>query len=185
VRLTGIAVDFTLREDLPGVEVVVRVSAVDRTGPEMEAMTAAAAAALTIYDMCKAMDRGMVIEAVELVEKSGGKSGSGRARPAEARQGDRCCATHRGARGADRRGPGWPAGEERRRTSGGGRLRAALGGAGEGLRVGPGRRSQRWRGEPARVYARGHGCGRLECSVGARGREPGAGGATEALPEVR
>lgn len=75
VRLTGITVDFTLREDLPGVEVRVQVAAVDRTGPEMEAMTGAAAAALTIYDMCKAMDRGMVIEAVELVEKSGGKSG--------------------------------------------------------------------------------------------------------------
>ena len=75
VRLTGISVAFTLREDLPGVEVRVEVAAVDRTGPEMEAMTAAAAAMLTIYDMCKAMDRGMVIEAVELVEKSGGKSG--------------------------------------------------------------------------------------------------------------
>ena len=75
VRLTGISVDFTLREDLPGVEVVVQVAAVDRTGPEMEAMTGAAAAVLTIYDMCKAMDRGMVIEAIELVEKSGGKSG--------------------------------------------------------------------------------------------------------------
>jgi cyclic pyranopterin phosphate synthase len=75
VRLTGITVEFTVREDLPGVEVRVQVAAVDRTGPEMEAMTGAAAAALTIYDMCKAMDRGMVIEAVELVEKSGGKSG--------------------------------------------------------------------------------------------------------------
>jgi cyclic pyranopterin phosphate synthase len=75
VRITGIAVEFTLSGDLPGVEVAVRVSAVDRTGPEMEAMTAAATAALTIYDMCKAMDRGMVIEAVELVEKTGGKSG--------------------------------------------------------------------------------------------------------------
>jgi len=75
VRITGITVEFSLREDLPGVEVRVQVAAHDRTGPEMEAMTAAAAAALTIYDMCKAMDRGMVIEAVELVEKSGGKSG--------------------------------------------------------------------------------------------------------------
>jgi cyclic pyranopterin monophosphate synthase len=75
VRLTGISVDFTLREDLPGVEVRVQVAAVDRTGPEMEAMTAAAAAVLTIYDMCKAMDRGMMVEAIELVEKSGGKSG--------------------------------------------------------------------------------------------------------------
>jgi len=75
VRITGISVEFTLREDLPGVELTVEVAAHDRTGPEMEAMTAAAAAALTIYDMCKAMDRGMVIEAVELVAKSGGKSG--------------------------------------------------------------------------------------------------------------
>ena len=75
VRITGISVEFSLREDLPGVELTVQVAAHDRTGPEMEAMTAAAAAALTIYDMCKAMDRGMVIEAVELVEKSGGKSG--------------------------------------------------------------------------------------------------------------
>ena len=75
VRLTGIEVDFTLREELPGVEELVRGAAVDRTGPENEAMIAASAAALTIYDMCKAMDRGMVIESVELVEKSGGKSG--------------------------------------------------------------------------------------------------------------
>jgi cyclic pyranopterin phosphate synthase len=75
VRITGISVEFSMREDLPGVEVQVQVAAHDRTGPEMEAMTAAAAAALTIYDMCKAMDRGMVIEAVELIEKSGGKSG--------------------------------------------------------------------------------------------------------------
>lgn len=75
VRVTGVDVDFVLRDDLPGVELTVRVTAVDRTGPEMEAMTAAATAALTIYDMCKAMDRGMIVEAVELVEKSGGKSG--------------------------------------------------------------------------------------------------------------
>lgn len=75
VRVTGVDVGFTLRDDLPGVELTVRVTAVDRTGPEMEAMTGAAAAALTIYDMCKAMDRGMIVEAVELVEKSGGKSG--------------------------------------------------------------------------------------------------------------
>lgn len=75
VRLTGVDVDFELRDDLPGVECRVTVHAVDRTGPEMEAMTAAATAALTVYDMCKAMDRGMVVEAVELVEKTGGKSG--------------------------------------------------------------------------------------------------------------
>jgi cyclic pyranopterin phosphate synthase len=61
--------------DAPGIEATARVEAIDRTGPEMEAMTAAAAAALTIYDMCKAMDRGMVVEQVLLLEKSGGKSG--------------------------------------------------------------------------------------------------------------
>jgi cyclic pyranopterin phosphate synthase len=52
---------------------------VGRTGVEMEALTAAAAALLTIYDMCKAVDRGMVIEAVRLREKLGGKSGHWRA----------------------------------------------------------------------------------------------------------
>lgn len=76
VRVTGIDVAFALDPAIPGVRATVHVAAVDRTGPEMEAMTAAAAAALTIYDMCKAMDRGMVIEAVELLEKSGGKSGA-------------------------------------------------------------------------------------------------------------
>lgn len=75
VRLTGIDVAFTLDDALPGVRARVRVSAVDRTGPEMEAMTAAATAALTIYDMCKGIDRGIAIAEVHLVEKSGGKSG--------------------------------------------------------------------------------------------------------------
>jgi cyclic pyranopterin phosphate synthase len=78
VRLTGIDVDFALEPALPGVKITVAVAAVDRTGPEMEAMTAAGAAALTIYDMCKAIDRGMAIESVVLVEKSGGKSGTWR-----------------------------------------------------------------------------------------------------------
>ncbi|HRI09586.1 MAG TPA: cyclic pyranopterin monophosphate synthase MoaC [Nannocystaceae bacterium] len=75
VRVTGVEVTIAVDEALPGVVIEARVDAVDRTGPEMEAMTAATTAALTVYDMCKAMDRGMVIEAVELLEKSGGKTG--------------------------------------------------------------------------------------------------------------
>jgi cyclic pyranopterin phosphate synthase len=75
VRITAIDVVFTLLPELPGVEARVEVHAHDRTGPEMEAMTAAAAAALTIYDMCKAMDRAMVVEEIALLEKTGGKSG--------------------------------------------------------------------------------------------------------------
>lgn len=78
VRLTGIDVDFALEPALPGVRVTVRVAAVDRTGPEMEAMTAAAAAVLTIYDMCKAIDRGMVVGPIWLDAKDGGRSGSWR-----------------------------------------------------------------------------------------------------------
>jgi len=75
VRLTSVAVAFHPQADRTSIEIRVEVHAVDRTGPEMEAMHAASVAALTIYDMCKAIDRGMVIEAVELLEKSGGKSG--------------------------------------------------------------------------------------------------------------
>lgn len=75
VRLTSVDVDFAILRDLPGVEARVTVRAVDRTGPEMEAMVAASTAGLTIYDMCKAMDRGMEILEVVLLSKSGGKSG--------------------------------------------------------------------------------------------------------------
>jgi cyclic pyranopterin phosphate synthase len=59
-----------------GLEVRVEVRTVDRTGVEMEALTAACAAALTVYDMCKSVDRGMVIERVQLEHKSGGRSGT-------------------------------------------------------------------------------------------------------------
>ncbi|MEM6989233.1 MAG: cyclic pyranopterin monophosphate synthase MoaC [Myxococcota bacterium] len=75
VRVTAVDVRFEVLPDLPGVGAIVEVAAHDRTGPEMEAMHAASVAALTIYDMCKAMDRAMAIEAVLLLEKSGGKSG--------------------------------------------------------------------------------------------------------------
>jgi len=74
LRVTS--VDVTLRADAPGqVEIEALVRAFDRTGVEMEALVAATTAALTVYDMIKAVDRWVVIEKVELVEKSGGKSG--------------------------------------------------------------------------------------------------------------
>lgn len=75
VRITAVTVTFELLAELPGVAVCAEVRAIDRTGPEMEAMAAASVGALTIYDMCKAMDRSMSIEQVVLLEKEGGKSG--------------------------------------------------------------------------------------------------------------
>jgi len=74
IALAGVDVEVTLSKG--GVEVRARVKTVDRTGVEMEALTAVSAAALTIYDMLKSVDRGMVIEAVQLEHKSGGRSGT-------------------------------------------------------------------------------------------------------------
>jgi cyclic pyranopterin monophosphate synthase len=74
LRLTGIDVD--LRVANTAVYIMVTVRAFDRSGVEMEALAAVAAAALTIYDMCKAIDRGMVISEIRLDEKRGGKSGT-------------------------------------------------------------------------------------------------------------
>src|SRR5438876_1685648 len=73
--LTRVAVDFTLDELDSAVVIEVVAETMDRTGVEMEALTAAAVGLLTIYDMCKAVDRGMRINNVRLLEKSGGKSG--------------------------------------------------------------------------------------------------------------
>lgn len=75
IPLTFISVDLKLVESPPSVEIKSAARARYKTGVEMEALTGAAIAALTIYDMGKAIDRGMVIEAIELVEKSGGRSG--------------------------------------------------------------------------------------------------------------
>jgi cyclic pyranopterin phosphate synthase len=71
------SVDVELHPDLPAqrVRIEARVRAHARTGVEMEALVAVAAAGLAIYDMCKAVDRGMTVEAIRLVSKSGGKSG--------------------------------------------------------------------------------------------------------------
>ncbi len=75
IPLTSISVDLKLIESPPSVEIKSTARARYKTGVEMEALTGAAIAALTIYDMGKAIDRGMVIEVIELVEKSGGRSG--------------------------------------------------------------------------------------------------------------
>jgi cyclic pyranopterin phosphate synthase len=73
--ITAVEVDFTADEGAATLEVEATARIVGKTGVEMEALTAVSVAALTIYDMCKAVDRGMVIEAVRLVHKAGGKSG--------------------------------------------------------------------------------------------------------------
>jgi cyclic pyranopterin phosphate synthase len=71
--LTHVAVEFRLDADAVAIEVTAET--LDRTGVEMEALTAASVGLLTVYDMCKAVDRGMRIEGIYLVEKSGGRSG--------------------------------------------------------------------------------------------------------------
>jgi cyclic pyranopterin phosphate synthase len=73
--LTRVAVDFSVNEAESAIAISVTAETLDRTGVEMEALTGAAIGLLTIYDMCKAVDRGMCIENVRLLEKSGGKSG--------------------------------------------------------------------------------------------------------------
>lgn len=76
--LPGASVTVTLEPDaaLPGIRARAEARYRGRTGVEMEALTAVSVALLTLYDMCKAMDRGMVLEAVHLVRKEGGKSGT-------------------------------------------------------------------------------------------------------------
>lgn len=72
--LTKVSIDFETRSD--GIEISAFVKTDAKTGVEMEALTAVNIAALTIYDMCKAIDKGMVIERVELVEKTKGENGN-------------------------------------------------------------------------------------------------------------
>jgi cyclic pyranopterin phosphate synthase len=76
LRLANVAVEFQLDREQGVVEITATVKAAERTGLEMEALTATAVSALTIYDMCKAVDRGMRIEGIRLVKKTGGKSGT-------------------------------------------------------------------------------------------------------------
>lgn len=79
LALDSVGVDFAFEQD--GVRATATASLTGRTGVEMEAMTACSIALLTIYDMAKAIDKGMVIEDVRLIEKRGGKSGTWRAKP--------------------------------------------------------------------------------------------------------
>lgn len=76
VLIGDVRIDFTLDEKNSTVEITATVESIGKTGVEMEALTATAVTALTIYDMCKAVDRGIKIENIRLVSKSGGKSGT-------------------------------------------------------------------------------------------------------------
>lgn len=80
LAITGIDVDFSLLDEDCAIEIRATVRITGRTGVEMEALTAVSVAALTIYDMCKAVDKAMVISDIRLLEKSGGKSGTFRRR---------------------------------------------------------------------------------------------------------
>jgi cyclic pyranopterin phosphate synthase len=81
IALTNVAVELELDPSLPGVRVTATAATVGKTGVEMEALTAAATALLTIYDMAKAIDRGMTIDRIALVEKTGGQSGDWKRAP--------------------------------------------------------------------------------------------------------
>ena len=74
LAISSVAVDFEVLDDSVGIEA--SVETIDRTGVEMEALTACSVAALTIYDMCKSMDRSMTITDIALWEKTGGRSGT-------------------------------------------------------------------------------------------------------------
>jgi cyclic pyranopterin monophosphate synthase len=76
ILIDGVTIDFKPDEKQNTVEITAIVECTGKTGVEMEALTAVSVAALTIYDMCKAVDRGMKIENIRLVKKSGGKSGT-------------------------------------------------------------------------------------------------------------
>ncbi|HSF63473.1 MAG TPA: cyclic pyranopterin monophosphate synthase MoaC [Paracoccaceae bacterium] len=79
--ITKVAVDLTPDPDLPGIRITATVKTGGQTGVEMEALTAVSVAALTVYDMVKAVEKGMVIEGIHLVLKDGGKSGRYEAAP--------------------------------------------------------------------------------------------------------
>jgi cyclic pyranopterin phosphate synthase len=81
LRLNSVTIDFTPDPHGSTITIHAAVKANDRTGVEMEALVAVSVAALTIYDMCKSYDRGMHVEAIQLLEKSGGRSGHYRRAP--------------------------------------------------------------------------------------------------------
>ena len=75
IAIDGIELDLYLNEEMTSVEITATVTCTGPTGVEMEALTAVSAAALTVYDMCKAVQRDMVIDDIRLLRKSGGQSG--------------------------------------------------------------------------------------------------------------
>jgi len=75
LMLTKVAVDFQVERDQNAISCTATTQTTERTGVEMEALTAVQVALLTVYDMCKAVDRGMEMSSIRLVHKSGGKSG--------------------------------------------------------------------------------------------------------------
>ena len=76
IMISKAEIDFICHDKTSTIEIIARVSSTGKTGVEMEALCSVATTALTIYDMCKAVDRGMVIDRIRLLEKTGGKSGS-------------------------------------------------------------------------------------------------------------
>jgi cyclic pyranopterin phosphate synthase len=75
ISLTSIDVTLTLEESLPGIRITATVKSIGKTGVEMEALTAVSMAALTVYDMAKAVEKTMIIQNIRLIEKHGGRSG--------------------------------------------------------------------------------------------------------------
>jgi len=75
LAITGVDIEFSFDDTRCAIEIAATVSITGRTGVEMEALTAVSVAALTVYDMCKAVDKAMVISDIRLLRKSGGKSG--------------------------------------------------------------------------------------------------------------
>ena len=75
IFITGVDMDFQIDEEKSAIHIEASASTIGKTGIEMESLNAVAIAALTIYDMCKAIDRGMLITDIRLVKKDGGKSG--------------------------------------------------------------------------------------------------------------
>ncbi|OGO17552.1 MAG: hypothetical protein A2Z15_08380 [Chloroflexi bacterium RBG_16_50_11] len=76
ILISSVSIEFTPDAASSTIGITATVESIGKTGVEMEALTAVAVTALTIYDMCKAIDRGMKIENIRLVKKSGGKSGT-------------------------------------------------------------------------------------------------------------
>ncbi|MBC8208370.1 MAG: cyclic pyranopterin monophosphate synthase MoaC [Desulfobulbaceae bacterium] len=76
LMITKVTIDFDLDDTLSAIEIRAMVGITGKTGVEMEALTAVSVAALTIYDMCKAVDKSMVISKIQLLQKTGGKSGT-------------------------------------------------------------------------------------------------------------